>query len=109
MLYNLKKLREEARVSQKMLADAIGVSQQSINKYENHNIEPDIETLCRIADYFNTSVDFLVGRTELRRRVEIVHAYELNSRESTMLEGYRKLDPRQKQSVDLIIDTFNNS
>ena len=45
MLVNLKKLREEASVSQKALAEAVGVSQQSINKYENHNIEPDIETL----------------------------------------------------------------
>lgn len=51
MLENLKKLREEAGITQKGLADAIGVSQQSINKYENHNIEPDIETLMRIARF----------------------------------------------------------
>ena len=44
MLTNLKKLREDASISQKALADAIGVSQQSVNKYEIHNIEPDIET-----------------------------------------------------------------
>ena len=61
MLINLKSLREDAAVSQKQLADAIGVSQQSINKYENHNIEPDIETMIRIADYFKTSVDYLIG------------------------------------------------
>ena len=47
MLVNLKKLREEIGVSQRALADAVGVSQQSINKYENHKIEPDIETLNR--------------------------------------------------------------
>lgn len=109
MLYNLKKLREEAHISQKLLADAIGVSQQSINKYENHNIEPDIETLVRISDYFNTSIDYLVGRTDIRRKIEIVHSYELNNRESKMLNGYRKLNSRQKQSVDLIIDTFNKT
>lgn len=60
MLYHLKKLRMERNITQKMLADAIGVSQQSINKYENHNIEPDIETLVRLANYFDTSVDYLV-------------------------------------------------
>ena len=106
MLYNLKKLREDAQISQKLLAEAIGVSQQSINKYENHNIEPDIDTLSRIADYFNTSVDYLIGRTDIRRKIEIVYPYELNKRESKMLEGYRKLNPRQKQSVDLIISVF---
>ena len=61
MLENLRKLRTEAGVTQKQLADAISVSQQSINKYENHNIEPDIQTLVLIADFFHTSVDYLVG------------------------------------------------
>lgn len=108
MLYNLKRLREEAHISQKLLADAVGVSQQSINKYENHNIEPDIETLIRISDYFDVSIDYLVGRTDIRRKAEAVHSYELNKSESKMFDGYRKLNSRQKQSVDLIIDTFNN-
>lgn len=66
MLKNLKLLRQERGMSQKQLADRIGVSQQSVNKYENHNVEPDIETLIRIADCFGTSVDFLIGHTEAR-------------------------------------------
>ena len=107
MLENLKKLREEAGITQKGLADAIGVSQQSINKYENHNIEPDIETLMRIARFFNTSVDYVVGNTDIRRRIEVVYSYELNDAESRMLEGYRKLSQKQKQSIDSIIENYN--
>lgn len=57
----MKKLRIKHKISQKQLADVIGVSQQSINKYENHNIEPDIDTLKSLANYFNTSIDYLVG------------------------------------------------
>lgn len=60
MLKNLRLLREEKGMSQKQLADCIGVSQQSINKYENHNVEPDIGALIRIADCFSTSVDYIV-------------------------------------------------
>ncbi|MBQ8922805.1 MAG: helix-turn-helix transcriptional regulator [Oscillospiraceae bacterium] len=41
MVKNLKTLRTKFRLSQQQLADVIGVSQQSVNKYENHNIEPD--------------------------------------------------------------------
>ena len=67
MLENLKLLRSATGISQKALAEAIGVSQQSINKYENHNIEPDIATLSRIADYFHVSIDYLVGRTNCPR------------------------------------------
>lgn len=64
MIANLKKLRSKYKVSQQQLADVIGVSQQSINKYENHNIEPDITTLKAMAEYFNTSIDYLVGYNE---------------------------------------------
>lgn len=109
MLLNLKKLREEAAVSQRALADAIGVSQQSVNKYENHNIEPDIETLIRIADYFNTSVDYLIGHTSVRRRVEIVHSYELNSEEGKLIDGFRRLTPRQKHGISLVVASFSQN
>ena len=107
MLINLKKLREDASISQKALADAIGVSQQSVNKYENHNIEPDIETLIRIADFFETSVDYLIGHTSVRRKIEEVHTFELNDRESKVMEQYRSLTSKQKACVDIVMDSYS--
>lgn len=106
MLKNLKALREVAGVSQKQLAEAIGVSQQSINKYENHNIEPDVETLIRIADFFNTSVDYLIGHTPFRRKIENVTAHELNDEESKIIEKYRKLSKKQQSCVATVIDSY---
>ena len=107
MLTNLKKLREDASISQKALADAIGVSQQSVNKYENHNIEPDIETLIRIADFFETSVDYLIGHTSVRRKIEEVHIFELNDRESKVMEQYRSLTSKQTACVDVVMDSYS--
>ena len=107
MLTNLKKLREDASISQKAVADAIGVSQQSVNKYENHNIEPDIETLIRIADFFETSVDYLIGHTSVRRKIEEVHVFELNDRESKVMEQYRSLTSKQKACVNVVIDSYS--
>lgn len=66
MLYKLKELRNEHHISQQTLGEIIGVSQQSINKYENNNIEPDISTLIKIADYFDISVDYLIGHTNIK-------------------------------------------
>lgn len=106
MLKNLKVLRDGASVSQKQLAEAIGVSQQSINKYENHNIEPDIETLIRIADYFETSVDYLIGHTSIRRKIEKVTAYELNEEESNIIEQFRKLSIKQRTCVTTVIEGY---
>ena len=107
MLTNLKKLREDASISQKALADAIGVSQQSVNKYENHNIEPDIETLIRIADFFETSVDYLIGHTSVRRKIEEVNIFELNDRESKVMEQYRSLTSKQKACVNVVMDSYS--
>lgn len=106
MLENLKVLREAAAISQKQLAEAIGVSQQSINKYENHNIEPDISTLIRISEYFNTSVDYLIGNTTVRRKIENVTPYELSKEESCLVDDFRKLSKKQKHCIRMVINSY---
>lgn len=106
MLKNLKLLREEAGLSQKQLGDRIGVSQQSINKYENHATEPDIATLKKLADCFQTSVDYLIGQSALRRRIEAVERYDLNEREAALIDAYRKLSDRQRDSIHAILDAY---
>ena len=107
MVANLRKLRVKKGVSQQLLAESIGISQQSVNKYENHNIEPDIETLTAIADFFNTSVDYLIGHTEIDRVIETTERYELNEDEAEIVEEYRSLTNRQKESIRMLIQNFN--
>ena len=106
MLPNLKLLRQEYGISQQRLADTIGVSQPSINKYENHNIEPEIEILKRMADYFNTSIDYIVGHTDIRRRIEHTDAYHLNHLEAELITRFRSLTEQEQQCIDMTIRTF---
>ena len=106
MLPNLKKLRQERGISQQRLADAIGLSQQSINHYENHEIEPDIHTLAQIADFFETSIDYVVGHTDIRHRIEPTSAYHLNEDEGDVITKYRTLTPRERACVAQVIDTL---
>lgn len=106
MLPNLKKLRKEFGISQQRLADAIGISQPSINKYENHNIEPEIEILKRLADYFNTSIDYIVGYTEIRRRIELTEACYLNLRESELIRRFQNLNESEKACIENVVDTL---
>ena len=61
---NLKRLRKEMGVSQGFLAEYVDVSQQCISEWENDRIEPTLSYLCRIADFFDISIDILVGRKE---------------------------------------------
>ena len=94
---NLKQLRDEKGVSQQKVADAIGSNQQSIHRYENGDYEPDIKTLILLADYFNTSIDFLVGRTDVRKKIESTDKFELNHEESKVMEMFRGLAPGYKK------------
>jgi transcriptional regulator with XRE-family HTH domain len=104
MLRNIKLLREEIGISQQKLGDEIGMSQSSINGYENSNIEPDITTLVKIADYFETSVDYVVAHTTIRRRIEPVNELALNEREAALIKGYRRLDSKVRAAVDNLVE-----
>lgn len=106
MLKNLKALRAERNISQQHLADIIGVSQQSINKYENHNIEPDINTLKLLSDYFETSIDYLVGNTDIKHKIEPVFGAELNEEELDLISDYRKLSKSEKESITAVIANY---
>ena len=107
MLINLKALRKEADISQQRLGEAVNISQQSINQYENQDVEPDIANLTKLADYFNTSIDYLVGRTDIRRKIEKTEAFDLNDREAEVIERYRTLSEKEKVCIDLMIQTLS--
>lgn len=107
MLKNLKALRAEKKISQQQLADVIGVSQQSINKYENHSVEPDAATMIAIADYFNISVDYLIGHTDIKRPVEHVRKYDLNDDEADIIDMYRGLKPDERHAIQSVIKCLN--
>ncbi len=109
MLKNIKKLREELGISQQTLGDAVGVSQQSINKYENHSVEPDIDTLKKLADYFKTSIDYLVENTDIRSKAQVTKEYELNEAEQKIINSFRKLSSKRQQTVLKIIDELINA
>ena len=58
MVKNLRSLRISRGVSQQKIADYLGITQQSVNRYEKQKFEPDIGTLIMPADYFGTTVDY---------------------------------------------------
>ncbi len=60
----LKELRKMKKISQLKLAMDLNMNQNTISRYETGEREPGINELIKIADYFNVSVDYLLGRTE---------------------------------------------
>lgn len=63
-------LREEKGFLQKELAVYLNVSIGTISNYENNVHSPDLQTLCKLADFFNVSTDYLLRRTILKDNLE---------------------------------------
>lgn len=61
-----KELREEARLNQVQVAEALNIIKQTVSRYEKNQREPEYHDLIRIADFFNVSLDYLLGRTDER-------------------------------------------
>lgn len=101
-MLNLKKLRECKAVSQKEIADFINKSIQAYSLYETGKREPDLETLCKLSDFFNVSIDYLLGRdTSYPHKApkEKTPPPSLKGDESEMLDLYNKLDKEGKTGV----------
>lgn len=60
----LRKLRKEKGISQLKLAMDLNMSQNTISRYETGDREPGISDLIKLAEYFDVSIDYLVGRTD---------------------------------------------
>lgn len=59
---NLKSYRIAMSLTQSRLAEMLGTTQRKVSYWENGDVEPDIEMLCCIADFFEVTMDELVGR-----------------------------------------------
>lgn len=64
----IKKLRQKHKVSQQELADLLGISTRAWRFYESGDREPNIAGLISLADYFDVSLDYLVGRSDKDER-----------------------------------------
>ena len=67
---NIKQLRLARNLSQVDLAKALGVTKQSISNWENNNIQPSIDMLIRLAQFFSVSTDCILGLNH-RKYIEI--------------------------------------
>ena len=60
----LKSLRLQHKVTQKAIAEGIGVVPVSVQRFEYGTAKPKLDTVVRLADFFNVSTDYLLGRTD---------------------------------------------
>ena len=62
----LRELRREKKVTQSKMADFLGIKLRSYQNYEGGSRRPDYEGLVALADYYEVSLDYLIGRSRFR-------------------------------------------
>lgn len=60
----LRQLREDKGLTQEQLGKVLNVKKAAVSKYENETTSPDHATLCKLADFFDVTTDYLLGRTD---------------------------------------------
>ena len=69
----IRELRRERKITQEELGKILNLGKSTISQYENDINKPDSDMLKLIADFFNTSVDYLLGRTKIKEPLELIN------------------------------------
>ncbi len=70
----LQMLREKRRISRKVLSELCGLSSDAIRRYERGEAEPRIDSLILIADFFEVTTDYLLGKTDEEKDKRTEHS-----------------------------------
>ena len=108
-LENLKKLRESKNITQVKLAIDLEVSQELISRYELGSSFPQPNMLIKLANYFNCSVDYLLGITDIPTPVN--YLVNPNKKNAEILNKYNSLSDEDKKYFDKFLSflVYNSS
>lgn len=93
----LKELRQLNNLTQSQLAEKLGCNQTAVGKYERGDLQPSIETLCKLSDIFGCSIDYLLGRED--EIGQIITNSDLSEKEKTLISQFRQLPNIRQQTV----------
>lgn len=104
----LRELREERGISQRELAEIIGISKGAVYYYESDGRAPDIVTLEKLCDYFGVSADYLLGRTNARtpklKLKSVCEKVGLSDKSVLMLARLKKENNPRLRIINLLLE-----
>lgn len=107
MLHKRIKLeRERLKLSQKELSEKLNVSQQTIGSWEVGRTEPSNDNLNALCNIFDTSIDFLLGNTDIRNYYEVDEEFKELLNDPELLVAFKDLsslsDNDKKEIINFI-------
>lgn len=92
---NLEQLRLNTGLSQKCVAEKLKINQKTYWSYESGRTQPDLDTLIKLADFFNCSIDYLLGH----QPQNVLYLDSLTDEQKEAVELVKQLDNRQVLKV----------
>ncbi len=96
---NLKKMRIKRNVTQVKLAEIAQVTQETISAYESGKAYPSVETLIKIAEFLNTSTDYLLDRIDNDEPIKNTTIKNTDNKTYRMLSNFIMLNDQKKDDV----------
>lgn len=101
-MIKLRELRQVNNLTQKQVADFLKCNQTAVGKYERGELEPSITNICKLADFFGCTTDYLLGRENDFGVVSgnaDANTTTLTPEEVQLLKDFRLLDDISKYKV----------
>jgi transcriptional regulator with XRE-family HTH domain len=95
----IKELRKKRNITQIRLSIAAEVSQETISAYENGKAEPKMDKLIRIADFLNTSTDYLLERTDNDAPLSDLSNKVVDEQLNELINNYARLNNLQRKDL----------
>lgn len=96
-MLRLRELRGEKGLTLIDVSSFLGLTPQVLSRYERGDREPDLNTLIMLANYYEVSIDYLLGREN--EFGQIITNYDLSEDEKTLISRFRQLSDTRKETV----------
>ncbi len=102
----IRELRQKQGLSQAALAKSVNVDQTAVSKWELEKSFPDIAVALRVADYFGVSIDYLLGRDEIKKEPVTNNDDGLTEFDKDIIRRIRNLPPEKAEIVYTVLRGF---
>lgn len=105
---NLKRIRNSKNLLQTKVAMDLNTTQETISSYETGRVFPSSDMLIQLADYYNTSIDYLLCRTKYDLPIDDIKPNNISESDFILLNKINKLSSINKAKIEGYIDGLND-
>ncbi len=109
MKNNLKEIRVSKNLLQTKVAIDLNTTQETISSYETGRVFPSADMLINLANYYNTSIDYLLCRTKYNMPIDDIKPNNISENDFLLLNKINKLSNINRAKAEAYIDGLNDS